>query len=400
MAWIVWSPGRFRDGLAGLATNTFGAVLGIAPFLAVIAAYNQHFFGSPLRFGYSALVGPLVGPGFHRDPSGDLYGPLQALEYTSSDLTTLSMYLLESPIPACVIVAVFLILTPRLSRGANVVAFWALAPIVANAFYWHHGFFMGPRMVNEWAPAWALLTVVAAVALVRRIPPTVEFRGYAPRAGVAIAFLLAWLTGVFYLGPQRLARYGGSYLASTRMEIPFTKAPALVFVHGGWSTRIAMRLTAHGFRGDSLEAALALNPTCDANAFANWYSSSSSQRRASPPPLNFDFAVASRPQKIVIAQGDEIRYRQGQPLSGPCLAQVASDTLGIIDISPLSWQSDLPALGTTGAMVVRDMGPAENAKLIARYPARVPMMLLRREKEGFPELVPYDAGVRILWPNG
>jgi hypothetical protein len=375
-------------------------VIGITPLFVAIGAYNRHFFGGALRFGYSALVGPLVNPGFHRDPSGHMYGPLQALEYTSSDLTTLSMYLLESPIPVCAIVALFLILSPGLSRGTKVVACWALLPIVANALYWHHGIFMGPRMVNEWSAAWALLTAVAAVGLVRLIPSRAQYSGYSLRAGVGIAFLVAWLAGVFYLGPQRLARYGGSFLASTRIQIPEVSAPSLVFVHGGWSTRIATRLTAHGLRGDSLEAVMALNPTCDVQTFANAYSSTPHAPDGSAPQLSFDFANGARPQKMEIAQGDEIRYYQNRPLSPSCLAQVASDTLGIIDISPLTWQHDLPGLGGSGAMIVRDMGPTENARLIARHADRVPMMLLRRVKEGPPELVPYSVGLKLLWPNG
>jgi hypothetical protein len=329
-----------------------------------------------------------------------MYGPLQALEYTSSDLTTLSMYLLESPIPACAVVALFLIISPRLSRGTKVIACWALLPILANALYWHHGIFMGPRMVNEWSAAWAVLTGVAAVGLVRMIPPRAQYSGYTLRAGVAIAFLLAWLAGVFYLGPQRLARYGGSFLASARIQVPATAAPSLVFVHGGWSTRIATRLTAHGLRGDSLEAVMALNPTCDVQTFANWYASPATQREGTAPELSFDFGNGTRPQKMEIAQGDEIRYQQNRPLSPSCLAQVASDTLGIIDISPLVWQHDMPGLGGNGAMIVRDMGPAENARLIARHADRVPMMLLRRVKEGPPELVPYGVGLKLLWPNG
>jgi hypothetical protein len=397
--WISWSA-DLRALSRGLATRVLGAVIGIAPLTALIGAYNRHFFGSPLRFGYSALVGPLVNPGFHRDPSGHMYGPLQALEYTSSDLTTLSMYLLESPIPACAVIALFLILSPRLSRGAKVVACWALLPIVANALYWHHGIFMGPRMVNEWTPAWALLTAVAAVGVVRMIPWRAQYNGYTLRAGVAIALLLAWIAGIFYLGPQRLARYGGSFLASSRFQVPRTGSPSLVFVHGGWSTRIATRLTSHGLRGDSLEAVMALNPTCDVQTFANWYATPASARTGAAAPLAFDFSSDARPQRMEIAQGDEIRYYQNRPLSQACLAQIASDTLGIIDIAPLSWQHDLPGLGTTGSMIVRDMGPADNARLIARYADRVPMMLLRRAKEGPPELLPYDVGIKLLWPNG
>ena len=398
--WLVGSSMRLSDALARFLRLTLGAVVGIAPFLVAIAAYNRHFFGSPTRFGYAALVGPLVGPGFHRDPSGHIYGALQALGYTSSDLATLSLYLLETPIPAVGVIALFLLFAPEFTRGTRIVALWALLPVIANAFYWHHGIFMGPRMLNEWAPAWALLTAVAAVGLVRRISRDRIVGSYSPRAAVTITLLLAWLAGILYLGPQRLARYGGSWMASARMQIPATAGPSLVFVHGGWPTRIAMRLTAHGLRGDSLEAALALNGTCDVNNFANWYATKPGERSGSPPLLNFDFATPNKTQTIQIARGDDIRSEEGRPFARSCLRQVASDSLGIIDIAPLIWQSDLPGLGGAGAMIVRDMGPADNARLAARYPGRVPMMLFRSEKEGPPKLVPYDVGIKSLWPQG
>ena len=389
-----------RARLAGLLRLASGAVLGIAPFLAALAAYNQHFFGSPLRFGYAALVGPLVGPGFHRDPSGHMYGPLQALGYTSSDLITLGAYLLETPIPAVLVVGAFLVASRRFGTGTRIVAAWALLPVLANALYWHHGIFMGPRMLNEWAPAWALLTAAAAVGLVRRISPQQRFGPYSPRAGLALAFMVAWVAAILYLAPQRLARYGGSWMASTRMSIPSTPSPSLVFVHGGWPTRVAMRLTANGLRGDSLEAAMALNTTCDAFAFANWYAAPSRARTA--PAVYFDFTApaAAAIRRLEIARGDQIRYKPGSSLSPACLRQVASDTLGIIDISPLVWQGDLAGLAPRGAMIVRDLGPDQNAGLIARYSDRVPMMLLRETREGPPRLVPYAAGIKTLWPNG
>lgn len=398
--WLIGPSMRLSEAVARFLRLTLGAVVGIAPFLVALAAYNRHFFGNPIRFGYAALAGPLVAPGFHRDPSGHIYGALQALGYTSSDLATLSMYLLETPIPAVGVVALFLIFAPEFARGTRIVALWALLPIVANAFYWHHGIFMGPRMLNEWTPAWALLTAVAAVGLVRRIPRDWTLGNYSPRAAVTITLLLAWLAGIVYLGPQRLARYGGSWMASSRMQIPATASPSLVFVHGGWPTRIAMRLIAHGLRGDSLEAALALNATCDVHNFANWYATNPGDRSGSAPPLNFDFAGPNKTQTIRIAQGDEIRYEEGRPFVRSCLRQVASDSLGIIDISPLIWQSDLPGLDGTGAMIVRDMGPEDNARIVARYPGRVPMMLFRPEKEGPPKLVPYAVGIKSLWPQG
>ena len=398
--WFVRPSTRPREIIGRSLRLSIGAVLGIVPFFVALGAYNRHFFGSPFRFGYAALVGPLVGPGFHRDPSGHMYGPLQALGYTSSDLVTLSTYLLETPIPVVAVVGLFLLVARRFSHAERIVACWALLPVMANAFYWHHGVFMGPRMLNEWAPAWALLTAVAAVGLVRRIPKARTFGSYPPRSALAIAFLLAWCAGVLYLGPQRLARYGGSWMASTRMEIAPMSSPSLVFVHGGWPTRIAMRLTAHGLRGDSLEAAMAQNPTCGVDKFANWYSLMPNERSGTRPAVNFDFATPSKLQKIDVAQGDEIRYYEGVPLSRGCLRQVASDTLGIIDIAPLVWQGDLPGLEGTGVMFVRDMGPEANAKLVAQYPGRVPLILFRPEKDGPPQLVPYEIGIKALWPNG
>jgi hypothetical protein len=221
-----------------------------------------------------------------------------------------------------------------------------------------------------------------------------------PRAGVSLAFIVAWAAAVLYLGPQRLLRYGGSWMASTRMAPPTAPIPSLVFVHGGWPTRIAVRLTANGLRGDSLEAAMALNTTCDAHRFAAWYANKPSTRSPQKPALNFDFDKPGPTGKLDIAHGDQIRYSPGAPLSGECLRQVASDTLGIIDISPLLWQTDLPGLETRGAMVVRDMGPDNNARLIARHPDRTPMLLFRDTKEGAPRLLPYATGIKTLWPNG
>ncbi|HEV7593824.1 MAG TPA: glycosyltransferase family 39 protein [Gemmatimonadaceae bacterium] len=398
--WVAKPVADPRERIRSLLKLPLGAVVGIAPFLAALGAYNQYFFGSPFRFGYAALVGPLVAPGFHRDPSGHIYGPLQALGYTASDLTTLSLYLLETPLPAVGIVAAFLTCARQFPAGVRIVLAWALLPVVANALYWHHGIFMGPRMLNEWAPAWALLTAIAAVGLVRLIPRGLAFGDYSPRSALAISFLLAWAVGIFYLGPQRLARYGGSWMASARMTIPPVSGASLVFVHGGWTTRIAMRLVAHGLRGDSLEAALAQNATCDVHNFADWYTRDRASRPAAKPPISFDFDSPNKTSKLQIAQGEEIRYVQGAPVSRQCLVEIASDTLGIIETAPLAWQSDLPGLERGGAMIVRDLGPQANGRLIQRYPERIPMLLYRDQKEGAPKLVPYTAGIKSLWPAG
>jgi len=396
--WLTVPSSGTRSRVVSFLRLTIAACAGISPIFIAIGAYNHHFFGSALRFGYIAAQGPLVGPGFHRDPTGQLYGPLQALAYTSSDLVTLSQYLLETPIPAVLVVGLYLLFGRRLSTGERIIALWALLPVVANAFYWHHGIFMGPRMLNEAAPAWALLTAIAAVGLVRRIPRDRMLGNYSPRAALSFAFALSWSAGILYLGPQRLASYGGPWMESSRMGLPRTGGPSLVFVHGAWTGRVGMRLVAHGMRVDSLEAALRQNTTCDAHNFALWYSTNVADRPPQHPPLDFSFIPHNPPPKVLIADGDEIRAYPGVPMSPRCFREAASDTVGIIDVGPLVWQGDLPGIGGDGAMIVRDMGPEANARLIRKYPDRVPEVLLRHGNDQRPKLLPYTEGMKLLWP--
>jgi hypothetical protein len=397
--WVTRTSDQWQKVLLRLLRDSAFAVVGIAPILAALGAYNQHFFGNPLRFGYLAAQGPLILPGFHQNPVGEAYGPLQALAYTSSDLIALSLYLLETPIPVVVIVGLFLLLARRLSAGVTVIALWALLPVVANAFYWHHGMFMGPRMLNEAAPAWAILTAIAAVGLVRLIPGDRTLGNYSPQSALAITFSLAWLAGIFYLGPQRLLHYGGAWMESSRLELPRASKPLLVFVHGAWPGRIATSLSAHGLRVDSLETAMRQNTTCDVQHFANWYAMSPGERPAERPPIDFNFVRHQRPPVVQIAEGDNIRAYPRVAMSRDCYQEAASDTLGIVDVAPLLWQSDLFGLGGAGTMVARDMGPEANARLIHQFPERVPGLLYRPEKEGPPRLVPYAEGMRVLWPS-
>lgn len=389
---------RFGGGRASTRVWVHAALagsLGALPFLLGLGAYNARFFGSPFSFGYPAAWGPASSLGFHRDPWGNVYDVVAAVGFTSSDLTGLSLHLLGTPIPVVLVAGMFLVVARRLTPGESIIAAWALLPVAANALYWHHGMFMGPRMLNESAPAWALLAAMSAVGLVRRVPRAWAARGYSVRDGFGLGCVLAAAVGILYLGPDRLRQYGGSWMTSTRMDVPNVSGPALVFVHGGWTGRIGMRLAAAGLRLDSLETALRLNPTCDVHHAAQRYPS------AAEAGFDLDFAARSeelRP-RIETARGNFIRVREGDGLTAECLREAASDTLGIVDIAPLVWQGDLPGEPARGAMIVRDMGPEANAALIAAHPGRTPLMFLRLSDDSAPALLPYEKGVSILWPR-
>ncbi|MGH7604289.1 MAG: hypothetical protein ACRENK_09870 [Gemmatimonadaceae bacterium] len=401
---VVWL--RPADAGASARVWRFGrrsaaAVIGIAPIFLALGLYNLHFFGSPFRFGYVASQGSLVGLGFHRDPTGQMYGPVQALAFTSSDLLTFSLYLFETPIPAVLLVGVFFLFARRLSWGERVIALWALLPVLGNFFYWHHGSFMGPRMLNDATPGWALLTAISAVGLVRRIPREKTLGKYPMRSVLATTLILGWCGGVFFLAPQRLSSYGGAWRVGSRIKLPpIPTNPSLVFVHGAWTERVAMRLVSHGLRLDSLEVAMRYNGTCTVHYFALWYAQDPASRSRVHPPIDFNFLPHREPDRVEIADGDVIRVEPGVQMRPMCLRQIASDTLGIVGMAPLLWQTDLPGTMGPGVMVVRDMGPEVNSRIISRYPQRVPLVLYRPVKEGSPGLAPYAVGMRALWPGG
>jgi hypothetical protein len=398
-----------RQGVRHLGARVGLALLGAVPFGLAVAAYNAHFFGDALRFGYVAAYGPGVGLGFRRDPWGNQYGLVEAIAYTSSDLTALSLNLLEAPMPVAVVVGLFLLIVARpLAAGERVIACWALLPVLSNVFYWHHGIFMGPRMMAESAPAWALLTAVAAAALVRRAARQVQVGGvpYSPRVAVGSAFVLAWALGVAYLAPDRLRSYGGPWMASARRVLPEPAEPALVFVHGAWTGRIGAELQGAGVRLDSLETLLRQNSACEAQHYRDAYVAPRLRGTTAVPLPPADLAPrAGTPgglDRVDVSPGSRINVRRGVRLSPDCLREVAADTSGALDVAPHLWQHDLPGLPARGTMFVRDLGPARNAELIAAYPSRRPLALLQRASDDVVTLVPYEDAMRALYstPSG
>lgn len=386
-------PWRRRTILAG------GATLGALPLLLLLGAYNLYFFGSPFRFGYDLALGPTAGLGFGRDPWGNQYGPLQALGYTSSDLVALSLNLLDSALPLVTVVGLYLIVARRLSTGERIIAAWALLPVVGNIFYWHHGLFMGPRMLNEAAPAWGIFAAVGAVGVARAIPEHWSlFRGgYSIRVIVIFFLFISGIAGFLLLAPQRMWGYR-NFMPSTRIIVPQPDSPSLIFVHGGWTARLGMQLAASGMRLDSLEIALTQNPTCAVANFAAAYTAE--QRDESHRPedlLDFNPDPARLPPQVETSPDNFIRISIDGSLSTRCRREVEADRNGVVDVSPLIWQGDLPGLPASGALYVRDLGPAANAELIRKFPERTPMVFYTPSPDAEPELVSYEDGMAAIW---
>lgn len=398
---LVWlgAPAPTRLSVRGWVKRVGGVVVGAAPFVVGVLLYNRHLFGAATRFGYVAAEGPGHGLGFHVDPWGAPYGPIEAVGYTSADLQGLSLDLLQTPVPAVVLVGLYLLLAPRLSRGAVLAGSWALLPVAAQAFYWHHDLFMGPRLLYEAAAGWCVLLATAAVASIRALPEDGRSsRWGVSRSGLTGTFLLAVLVGVVLAAPAKLASYRSvAEQSGMALSAPATASASLVFVHGSWEDRLAARLAASGMRVDSIRAALAHNATCRLEIYLGEIEASGAgEERPASAELSFAPGPEPRLRELRMPSGSVVRSYQGESLSPRCQREAASDFMGIVGLPPLLWQGDLPGLGSTGAMFVRDLGPERNRRLIDRFRERQPLVLMR--SRGAVQLVPYGDGMKALWP--
>jgi hypothetical protein len=369
-----------------LATGFLGAL----PFFLLVGFYNNYFFGSPFQFGYHAALGPRAGLGFGIDPWGNQYGPLEAVGYTAAELGALSLYLFETPLPIVLLIGLYFA-TGKRTFGEWLLFGWAAAPVAANFFYWHHGLYMGPRMLADVGVIWGALAVVSVVGLIRDMRIDWRIARYAPRTFVTALASAAVVFGAVVLLPQRLSSYRVTKETRALLRAPELEEPALVFVHGGWTARVGMTLAAHGMRLDSVETALRQNPTCHVHAFADSFA------RNARPTVQLDFKprAINLPPIAEMTPGNRIRVVANEKFDEGCATQIQADQGGIVDVTPFIWQGDLPGRRTRHALFVRDMGPAANRKLIAAQPERRALMLIADSDTV--RLVPYAIAERAIW---
>jgi hypothetical protein len=374
--------------------------LGALPIGIPLMAYNNYFFGNPFRFGYAVAMGPSMHLGFGVDPWGNVYGLREAVAYTGADMMALGISMFEGPLSALLVIGLFLLAARRIERGEAVLLGWALAPVAANFFYWHHGNFMGPRMVHEALPAWTHLFTFAAAGLVSRSGLPERWGNYRPRSGTRLALGLSVAAGLVVMTPQRLASFGGDWHDIARTPMPEVSEPAIVFVHDAWTSRITMTLIGAGYRLDRIETMMRQNPTCQMHHYATAVAAGDSHLAAALIQKLDTVPGRRAPLPLVeISPGNLMRLAQGERLEGDCAAQASSDRAGIVDIAPMLWRAaPHGAAGAGHAMIARDLGPHRNQQLLAAYPHRRPYVYMMMEPGArAPSLVPYAEGMRLLW---
>lgn len=357
--------------------------LGGTPFALLVFAWNGALFESPFRLGYTAAFGPAHGIGFHDDPWGNAYGVLEALAYTGSDLLLLGVRLLESPLPALALIGFALVVGPM--KGASrVFGAWAGAGVLAAFLYWHHGIHFGPRMLFETLPAWTALFAIAAALLLRGawlVPAATAARFY------------RWVVLVTVVGGVAFAPT--AFRAAARGEragtIPPTGGePALVFVHGSWSSRLAARLAGDGMRRDSIETALRRNDICSVDRYARWRLAGGAGQAPSldlvPRP-----GTPATLQIRELSPGNRVRIDPSLSPDAACRREATADRFGSLELEFFAWR--YPRLEGRPVVAARDQGPAANLPAL-QTSGRIAYVLVDGQP---PVLLDYAEGMELLW---
>lgn len=399
-------PLRIRRSL--VRVTLFG--LGTLPPLAAVGAYNQHLFGSPTTFGYIVAEGPGHGLGFHEDPWGNMYGPLDGLIQASRDLLALGMDLLVTPLSVVVVIGVYLLLARDRTRGLFVLLLWALLPVIAHFFYWHQDLFMGPRLLNEFSPPWGILSALASLELLRRsrdVGPSLSWR-FDIHGTVLTAFVLSALLAATVLIPHRVALYAAQWGSASRIHVPRLGKPYLIFVHGDWADRLGARLAAYEMRMDSVRSALRYNTNCELQEYLDARNAlgpegripeghAMGSRRQTPERLYFQPRRGLDIVEVRIGPSSVLRTHLEERPTAECDRQARADGRGVLVLSELIWQGDLPGLPPRHGMFIRDMGPQMNRQLLQKYAGREALVYLRPRPDLDPILLPYVQGMELLW---
>lgn len=384
-----WLPAERRASSPApwLVRRAAGLALGGLPFAAFLLGWNARLFGSPFRLGYMTAFGPSHGLGWHTDPWGNAYGLREALAYTGADVTQLGIRLFEAPLPALAVVGVGLLVARTLPRGTRVLLAWAGGSVLTAATYWHHGIHFGPRLWLESAPAWIGLWAMTLAVLW-----STDSLPARARKTVAWAAVLSLLGGAAFL-PGTVAAYGADDAALAQARIPAApSAPALLFVHGSWASRVSGRLTAEGMRRDSVETALRRNDLCAVDAFARWRR----VRQGPPPALDFTRVSGSptRLRSTEISPGNRILVDPSTSFSPACAREARSDAHGTVELEPLLWQA--PPLPGAALVVARDLGPEANEVVRRAWPGYRSWAVVDGGANG-PRVVEYDQAMTELW---
>ena len=399
---LIWaprpSPGRWHLVLAGLClgavatTRPLDAVAAGLPILAWLVTgrrwtiipwmalgtliafvgwgyYNWRVYGRLVTMGYTAVYGSEVGLGFRIDPWGRPFTPLVALSNLAVAMRRLNLYLYEWPIPALLPLGVWaLAARPRRTADA-IVAIGFLALPVLYFFYWHSGFYPGPRFYYAAAPFLVIGTARAwrwGWGLARRFNRP-WWRGDVALVAAAVIVLIWGWVGVL---PVRFAVYrSGLRILKLHPERELAARDvrqALVIVPERWGSRLLVNLWELGVGPGLAERAYRRLDSCDLQQFID----AARAAHLTPEEATRQVEALMRANPVAVPQvgggpDETLRLRGNGELHPACQRQLRHDQPGFTLFGYLVWRNPIGL--NSGIVFARDLYERNDA-LFARYP--------------------------------
>jgi hypothetical protein len=314
-------------------------VLGGLPVIAAWAWLNWRQWGSPLLLGYTVLYGPEHGLGFHVDPYGARYTPFVALSNLAMGVRRLHIYLYETPVPALIVPAIWATLARHRHPSDRLVLAGLVACPALYFFYWHSGFFLGPRFYYGAVPWLAIAMARGWRWLWTRARRTRPAWGINWAVGSAGAVVVAW--SVLSLVPQRFGVYRDSFPTFKRHpEVALARSGvqrALVLVPESWGSRLIANLWSAGAQPGLVERVYRKADACDlANLVARAASQRVAGRALNDTLAQFTAASVQAPQVRGWAD-PSLRLRPRADMPPNCRIELARDQAGFTVFGNLAW---------------------------------------------------------------
>jgi hypothetical protein len=360
---LVWVLARRRASLVPWM------VLGGTPIMVAWGYLNWRIYGNPLTLGYTAVYGADHGLGFHQDPWGQAYTPFTALSNMAIAIRRLHIYLYEWPIPALLPLGGWALAARSRTWRELVIGCGIAAAPVLYFFYWHSGFYIGPRFYYAAAPFLIIATARAwrwGWAAARRMPARHVRADVSLAAMAAVVLVWGWV-GIL---PKRWDAYstglGTLKLHPERDLAARDVRQALVLVAESWGSRVGVRLWGLGVPPGLVERAYRRLDTCDLHLFvvegetAGWAGAEATARLEAI----LDTARTA-PPRLTTWPDPTVRFREEYTPPPVCQVELNRDLAGFSLYGQLVWRN--PVSLDRGVVFARDLYE-RNRALLERYP--------------------------------
>jgi hypothetical protein len=292
-----------------------------------------------------------------------------ALSNAAAAVRRLHLYLYEWPIPALLPLGIWAAFGRQRRTRDLILAVGLLAAPAMYFFYWHSGFFLGPRFYYAIVPWLVIGTARAwcwAWARAKRVQHA-AIRWDVAVAGMGVCVLLWGWVGVL---PARIELYKSGLrtfkLHPEKSLDTLGIQNAVVLIPTSWGSRVVANLWAAGVKPGIVERAYRRIDTCSLDRFT---------RRvrvvgASPVETTEALEQLIRAQTIPVPKvpswpDPTLRLTPGEPVSETCETEMRRDLSGFTLYTTLAWRN--PVGLASGIVYARDLFEA-NDELLARYP--------------------------------